>query len=216
LFDKRFTEPLYTTNQAARYLDLNPATLRYWANKDHLLTVGTPETPRGPCLPFVALVEAQLFILFRELGLSLQAIASGMLVVRKELGSELLKKDCLATDGKDILINYALGSRDAEWTRARDLQIGIPKVIDEGLKLIRWADDDYPQALRLRVYGSTDVIADPRIAYGQAVIEGTRTRVEDVISLFKAREPVKAIAEEFQIDEIAVEDMIRPYVRLAA
>ena len=214
MFDERFTEPIYTTSQAAQFLGLKPATLRYWVNKEHLLTVGASETPRGPNLPFAALVEAQLFTIFRELGLSLQAIASGMLVVRKELGNELLKKGCLATDGKDILIDY--GKTDVEWTRARDLQIAIPKVINEGLQLIRWAEDDYPQAVRLKVYGYADVVADPRIAYGQPVFEGTRTRVEDVIGLFMAGEPLEVIAREFQIGEAAVQDMIRPHVKLAA
>ena len=185
-------------------------------NKNRLLTVGVPETSRGPRLPFIALVEGQLFTVFRELGLSLQAITSGMVAIRKELGNDLLKKGCLATDGKDILLNYALSQTDPQWTHARDMQIGIPKVIEEGLQLIRWADDDYPQSVKLKVYGYSDVIADPRIAYGHPVIEGTRTRVEDVVSLFKAGEPFGVIAQEFQIDEAVVQDIIRPHVKLAA
>ena len=216
MFDTRFTEPIYTIAQAARYLGIKPTTFRYWANKPSLLTVGTPETPKSPSLPFAALVEAQLFIVFRELGLSLQAITSGMIAVRQELGLELLKKGRLGTDGKDILIDYATEKNDAEWIRVKDKQIAIPKIIDEVLQLIRWASDDYPQSIKLKVYEYADIVADPRIAYGQPVIEGTRTRVMDVVSLFKAGETLDVVAQEFQIDEVAVLDMIRHYVDLAA
>jgi uncharacterized protein (DUF433 family) len=216
MYDERFTIPLYTLSNAAYYLGMKSSTLNSWMKKDGLLTVLPAETPRGPRLPFIALVEAQLYCVFRKAGLSAQAITSGMSAVRKELGNDLLKKGYLAYDGRDILMNLAESSNEPEWTRARDMQIGIPKIIEKGLRLITWASDDYPQSIQLEAYGHAEVIADPRFAFGQPVIKGTRVRVEDILGMFKAGEGLSTISEEMVIAEPIIEALIRPHVGLAA
>jgi uncharacterized protein (DUF433 family) len=214
--DARFTIPLYTAGAVARYLGMGVQRLRYWAGKDGLLTVRRPETPRGATLPFIALVEAQLYRTFLSNGLSLQAIALGMKAVREQLGDEMLKEGKLAYDGKSILMNLAQENNSFEWIRAHDQQTTIPKIVDEGLRLITWDNQHYPESVRLTEYGESDVVADYRYAFGQPIIRGTRTRVDDVIQLFKAGESFKNIGDELAIDTRIVESIIRPHVAFAA
>jgi uncharacterized protein (DUF433 family) len=214
--DARFTVPLYTISAVARHLGIGVQRLRYWADKDGLLTIRQPETPRGATLPFIALVEAQLYHTFRCNGLSLQAIALGMKAVREQLGDDMLKEGKLAHDGTTILVNLAEKNNAFEWIRAHDQQTTIPKIVDEGLRLITWDNQQYPESVRLTEYGDSDVVADYRYAFGQPIIRGTRVRVDDVIQLFKAGETFKSICDELAIDTQIVESIIRPHVAFAA
>jgi uncharacterized protein (DUF433 family) len=215
MYDSRFTTPIYTPVTVANNIGMNASTLRSWMRRDGLITSLPADHPKDPRLPFIALVEAQVYWELRKSGLSMQAIASGMKAVRKKLGFEMFKKGRLAVDGSDILMNLADGL-DAEWTRARDSQPGIPGLIDIVLRPIEWGLDGYPQKVRLVAYANVDITADPRLAFGQPVIDGTRVRVDDVIGLVKAGESFDRISEEMQIPRSVIESVIRPYVRLAA
>jgi hypothetical protein len=176
----------------------------------------TPETQHGARLPFIALVEAQLYCEFRRGGLSLQTIASGMKAIRAKLGKDMLKEGRLAYDGKDILMNLARTSDAPEWTRAKDLQATIPKIVEEGLRLITWDEQQFPQTIKLAAYGDTDIVADYRFAFGQPIIKGTRTRVDDVIQLFKAGETLKDICDELAVASSVAESILRTHVAIAA
>jgi uncharacterized protein (DUF433 family) len=212
--DDRFTVPLYTIGLAASHLGMKPATLARWANKSGLLTT-VPATPKFPRLPFIALAEAQVYQAFKEAGLSMQAITSAMENVRKELGPRMLQKDVLAHDGSEILMNLA-ASGDPSWTRARDMQGGLPKVIEIGLKPISWDEAGLPETVRLTAYGSAPVIADYRYSFGQPIIEGTMVRAENVVSMFKAGDTIETVAEEMDISPTIVESIVRTHVALAA
>ena len=210
--DSRFTVPLYTIKAAAVHLGMSASTLRDWANKDELLTVLSPETKLSPKLPFIALVEAQLYSAFRDSKMSMQRIRSGMKAVREELGDDMLRAGVLATDGVEILVNFAESSNAPEWVRARDKQIGIPDIINIGLQLITWGDNEYPQSIKLTSYKGTDVVADYRYAFGQPIIEGTRVKVDDVVQLFAAGESIQTISNEYEIEIDVALALIRPYV----
>jgi len=212
--DERYTVPLYSIPLAAFHLGMNPQTLRYWASRDSLLTVLEGGSGQ-PTLPFMALAEAQVFREFRRAGLSMQAVTTGMRQVRKFLGDRLLLEGVLAHDGRDILMNLA-ASGDAQWTRARDLQGGLPKVIEIGLRPIEWDAHGIPQAVCLTAYEEADVIADPRFAFGQPIIRDARVRVEDILSLFKAGETIQTVSYEMNVAPTTVESIVRTHVALAA
>lgn len=212
--DERFTMPLYTIGLAASYLGMRPETLRQWVNKDNLLT-SVPAKAQQPRLPFAALAEAQVYREFRKAGLSMQAITTGMRQVRQHLGARILRQGVLAHDGRDILMNLA-DRGNAEWTRARDLQGGLPQVIDIGLRPITWDSQGLPETVRLTTYDAVPVIADMRYAFGQPVVQGTMVRVEDVLALFKAGEPIQVVSEEMDIAPAFVESIVRTHVTLAA
>jgi uncharacterized protein (DUF433 family) len=212
--DERFTVPLYTIGLAASHLGMRPGTLRNWVNQDHLMT-NLPAGPQQPRLPFIALAEAQVYQELRKAGLSMQAITTGMGKVRKHLGERMLREGVLAHDGRDILMNLA-EQGDTEWTRARDLQGGLPKVIETGLKPITWDEQGIPESVRLTAYDSAPEVADPRYAFGQPIIEGTLVRVEDVLALFKAGDTIQLVSDEMDIPATVVESIVRTHVALAA
>jgi uncharacterized protein (DUF433 family) len=212
--DARFTVPLYSAALAASHLDLSASTLNRWMGQDALLTV-LPGSGRDPRLPFIGLVEAQFYRELRRAGLSLQAIRSGMKVVRQELGNRMLVRGIIAHDGRDILMNLAARG-DTEWVRARDHQGGLPQIIDIGLKPISWGEDDLPARVRLTAYGDTPVIADPRYAFGQPIVESSGARVEDILALFKAGEALATVAAEMGVANEDVEAIVRTHLALAA
>ncbi|MDR3360438.1 MAG: hypothetical protein LBO20_07315 [Bifidobacteriaceae bacterium] len=212
--DSRFTLPLDTVSLAASHLAMARATLNEWARKPDLLTI-LPGRSREPRLPFIGLVEAQFYHELRKAGLSMQAIASSVKAVRRDLGDRMLERGVLTHDGKDILMNLARGG-DPDWERARDRQGGLPQIIEIGLKPVIYVDDELPGRARLTAYGGTPVVADPRFALGQPIVESSGSRGEDILSLFKAGETVSTVAEEMGVSPDDVESIVRTRLALAA
>jgi uncharacterized protein (DUF433 family) len=182
--------------------------------RDQLLT-SVSGRGRQPRLPFIGLVEAQFYKGLRNTGLSMQAINSGMVEVRRALGDRMLAKGVIAHDGKDILMNLA-DRGDPDWVRARDRQGGLPEIIEIGLKPIEWAADGLPQRVRLIAYGDNMVAADPRVALGQPFVVSSGARVEDIIDLFRAGEDLATVSHEMGVNPRDVEAIVRAHLPLAA
>jgi hypothetical protein len=72
--DIRFSVPLFTIEEASRYVGRARSTLRDWTLREAgpapLVNRLEPESPRAASLPFVAIVEAHMLSGFKELGLS--------------------------------------------------------------------------------------------------------------------------------------------------
>lgn len=214
--DPRFAVALYTVKEAAAHLRMPRTTLLSWVGKDSLIHSLPKEHSRAASLPFIAMAEAQFYLQLRREGLSMQAIATGMRAVREELGDQMLVRGRLAHDSRDILMN--LGDRPGaeEWTRARDRQGGLKGVIDRGLTPITWADDNLPQRVRLTAYEGADVIIDPRFVFGQPMVKDSGVRVEDIVQLFLAGEPMQVVGDELGVPESVVESVVRVHVLSAA
>jgi len=208
--DDRYTMPLYTIGLAAVHLGMKAGNLQQWVHKDGLIT-SVPAPRSQPRLPFVALAEAQVYLEFRKAGLRMHAITEGMVKVREQLGVQMLTRGVLAHDGREILMNLADGG-DPAWTRARDLQGGLPEVIEIGLRPITWDDEGIPQTVHLTAYRDVHVVADPRYSFGQPIVDESGVRVEDILALFKAGESVTDVAGELAVDTRAVESIVRTHV----
>ncbi len=147
---------------------------------------------------------------FRKAGLSMREIRESVARLRRELGDEyVLASRRLATDGVTILANVIGTPTVPEWERARDGQGAIREVVSEYLTYVTWADDEYPQQLQLKTYGTVNVVIDPRFAFGQPVLARSKIRVEDVLDAFGAGETLKAIADEYGLESEEVEAVIR-------
>lgn len=212
--DPRFDVPLYTVQEAARHVDVAPSTIRYWILEKGIVTHVRAETRGEPTLPFIAIAELQFIHSLRGAGLSLQAVTAGAQALRKTLGRNYLQADRLAHDGRDLLVR--LGDKDAEWTRARDFQDGIPGVIALGLQAITFDSAGMPQRVRLTRYEGADVIIDPRFSFGQPVIEERGVRVADIADMFFAGEDIDIVGQEFGVSTQTVQAVVRAYGRRAA
>lgn len=206
--DLRFDVPLYTLGEAAVHLGLNPQTLGRWAKRDALLHTLRPDTPRSARLPFIAMVEAQLYRHLRRSGLSMQAIAAGMGAARRELGQDFLRQGRLAHDGTDILVRLSDRTAADEWLRARDRQGGLRGAIEHGLQPVTWAEDGFPERLRLLSYGDLEVVVDPRFAFGQPFLPDSGLRANTVLDLYHAGDSADVIAHEFDVERDVIERII--------
>lgn len=213
--DVRFDVPLYSISEAAMHLRMSDETLRRWVARGDLIHSLAPETPRSARLPFIAMAEAQFYLQLRRDHLSLQAITIGMAAARRVLGDRFLVRGALAHDGKDVLLNLPDHDAASEWTRARDMQGGLPGVIERGLTHITWGPDDRPQRVRLVAYEGADVVIDPRFAFGQPMIAERGVRTEDVLQMFLAGDSVHDVAEEFRVLVQVVESIVRTHALAA-
>lgn len=209
--DLRLDAPLYTVAEAARHLDIAPSTLRYWIDEKQIVR-SIPARVRGEAtLPFLSLAGIEFIRGLRRAGLSLRAVTEGVQALRADLGDDYLRRERIGHDGRDVLIRLA--DSDAEWSRARDNQTGIPGVIEIGLQSIAFDASGVPQRVTLSTYEGADVIIDPRFAFGQPVVESRGVRVEDIAQLFFAGEPISVVSDEFGVAPTIVEAIVRVYGR---
>ncbi|HVT70920.1 MAG TPA: DUF433 domain-containing protein, partial [Trebonia sp.] len=129
----------------------------------------------------------------------------------------------LYTDGAEVLYDYAqLAGDTPEAESARELvvvrnnQRVFAEVVDLYLRRVDFAPDGYAQLIRLPQYAVAEVTIDPDHGFGRPRFTHGGAGVEDVIDLFRAGEPVDAVAEEFGLGRDEVEDAIRVWTRAAA
>jgi uncharacterized protein (DUF433 family) len=220
--DMRFSVPLFTAREAATHLGLARSTMRTWLTREAgpapLAHRIAPDTPHGPSVPFIAMVEAHMLQTFRGLGLRPRELRESVTRLRRELGDEyILATRRLGTDGVNLLVDMSQRFEAPRWERARDGQRVIHEAIGDALKKVTWSDGDpYGRRLRLSTYEGADVIIDPRFAFGQPVLERSKIRVSDVIGAFRAGETPRTIADEYGIEEDDIQAVIRAALRKAA
>ena len=233
--DRRFDIPLYTVAEASRAVGLSPSTLANWTQGyEHRRLGRRPVTgapivtavsadKRQPSIPFVGLCEALVLAAVRKAGVPLQRIRPAIEVLSRELGVDhALASRRLFTDGAELLFDYAERSGDSDAPLARQLvvvrkqQYVFAPIVEAYLKLITFADDDYPALMRLPIYEQAEIVADPNRSFGQPIFARGGARVTDVVDRFLAGESIDAVTAEFGVPREELEDVIRASSRRAA
>ncbi len=215
--DPRISVPLYTIAEAAQYVGLPYSTLHSWINpsgdRDPLVT-SLARTGYQASIPFIGLAEAFVLQAARGAGVPRHRIRPCVQAVKDGLGIEhALASRLLYTDGAELLVRYAADDEDLEVARTRQRQ--LTETVKHQLQLITYADDGYAARLLLPGYGPADVVVDPAVAFGYPVVKGKGTRVKDVLERFWAGEGLRAIAYDFDLNEEAVEALLRAQTRPA-
>lgn len=211
----KLTTPMFKPREAARYLRMPESTMHNWLRRDPdtevLVHSVAPERHGWPSIPFIGLIEAYVLRQLRQLGLSTSSVRQAATAVRREFDTPYaLATKKIATDGIDIFIQYA---DQEDLARAHDGQRPIREVVTGYLRYIEWDPaDQYAGALRLPQYRANPVIIDPHFAFGQPVLASKKIPVEAIVDLWKAGEPMEAVAEEYELDVDAVEDLCRAAV----
>lgn len=176
----RFSSPLYTVSEAARYFDVPASTLASWAKGYRRAGKGRPEVTgspvlttvtsrgRGPVIPFVGLAEGLVLTAMRRAGVPLQRIRPALTRLDEELGLQhALASRRLYTDGAEVLYDYGETGEDEEAARAarelvvvRSDQRVFNEVVDAYLRRLEFADDGYVQLIRLPAYEVAEVVVD--------------------------------------------------------
>lgn len=230
--DPRFEVPLYTLAEAARALDVPPATFRAWTRgyvhtrPDGREVRGEPvisdvRSPAGAAtIPFIGLAEGFVLTAIRKQGVPLQRIRPALRALQIEMGLDhALASRQLYTDGAELLFDYANKTGDStaqELVVVRHGQRVFTDVVEAYLKRVTFADDGFALRLQLPQYKVAKVIVDPRFGFGQPAFLRGRARVADVLSRFWAGEPLRDLAEDFGVPAVDLEDVVRVASRRAA
>jgi uncharacterized protein (DUF433 family) len=221
----RFSDGLYTVAEAARYLLVPTSTLNNWTHgytmkSDHRPTVvgapilSTVGPTGGASIPFIGLAEGLVLAAIRRSGVPLQRIRPALDRLSKDFGlTHALASRQLFTDGAEVIYDYANKTGDDDATRdlivVRNGQRVFAEIVEEYLQLITFGEDGYAQVLRLPGYTSARVIADPARGFGQPIFADGGARLDDVLGLFRAGEPLSVVAEEYGVPGDALEDAVR-------
>lgn len=139
--DLRFSLPLYTVTQAARYVRVPASTFRAWAKGYEVNAArgrrvsGDPvitalPSPHGyPSIPYVGLAEALVLAAFSKAGVSLQHIRQAVPVLEEQVGLDhALASQRLYSDGAVILCDHGISGAVDEDV-AEELA-GLTRVVD--------------------------------------------------------------------------------------
>lgn len=232
----RFGSALYTARESARFLDVPTSTFRNWAHgyrysgRNGCESVGPPMLStvtapgaRRPVVPFIGLAEGAVLSAIRRSGVPMQRIRPAIERLDAELGlAHALASRRLYTDGAEVLYDIAttadhLGAADAarELVVVRNGQHVFNAVVDAYLRRLQF-DDDYVSLIRLPAYGVAEVVVDSSRGFGQPIFARGGARLDDVLSLFRAGEPLDIVAEEYGVPRDQLEDVVRVATRPAA
>lgn len=214
--DARLSVPLFTQRESAAYLGTPASTFGTWAaaTDDGPLVLTLPRAGRRATVPFVGFAEAFVLTALRRAGVPLQRIRPAVRRIRDEIGLDhALASRRLFTDGRELLYDYAAEGEVSVLTEVRTGQQQAREIVDTYLDAIRFGDDGWATALTLPNYQHATVVVDPQVAFGLPTIASNGARVEDIVDRFVANEEIDVIAEDFELDRAAVEDVIRVAAR---
>jgi uncharacterized protein (DUF433 family) len=233
----RFATLLYGIGEAARYLAVPSSTLTTWAYGYHrsgpdgggvtaapVITAVRPAHRHDPAVPFIGLAEAYALAAFRQAGVPMQRIRPAIGALERELGlNHALASRRLYTDGAEVLYDYAQhvgstpeGDVARELVVVRNNQRVFTEAVEQYLRRVDFSPDGYARLIRLPQYRVAEVAVDPDHAFGRPRFARGGASLDDVIDLFRAGEPVDAVAGEFGLTRDEVEDAIRASTREAA
>lgn len=202
-----YRDALLNVTDAATYIAMPQSTLGTWRKQETIHSV--PAEGHGlPSLPFVAVVEAFVLRSLVEAGFPGRRIREAAQGARRHFDDPYaLARPGIGHDGTEIFIKVG----GDELLRARDRQQAIRETVTNFHEFIRW-DDQEPRQLRLRQFDGS-VILDPRFGWGRPVVEENNVPLNAILELWRARESIRTIAEEFEMDRDDVERLIQDYDR---
>ncbi|MGH3770790.1 MAG: DUF433 domain-containing protein [Pseudonocardiaceae bacterium] len=233
----RFSTPLYTVSEAARYLDVPVSALTTWthgycrkpvARREVIgapVLTALPRTGfRGPVIPFIGLAEGLVLTAMRRSGVPLQRICPALERLDERFGlAHALASKRLYTDGAEVLFDYAETGDDPTAARAarelvvvRSGQRLFNEIVAAYLRRLEFGADGYARLIHLPAYEVAEVVADPARGFGQPIFARGGTRLDDVLALFRAGEPLDVVAEEYGVPREQLEDAVRVATRPAA
>jgi uncharacterized protein (DUF433 family) len=150
----------------------------------------------------------------------LQRIRPVVEVLFREIGIEhALASRHLYTDGAEVLFDYAQARSDEdllELVVVRTGQKQFSELVRDHLRRITYGEDGWAAQVQLPIYGRAGVVVDPYVAFGLPVVKQGGARVEDLVDRFLAGDTIGDIADDFEVPQDQVEDIIRVATRTAA
>ncbi len=201
-----FDTPAYSCLQAAHYVGVPSNTLRGW------ITKGLITTPAPNVLSFNNLAEAHMLSAMRKVhGLSLQGIRRAL----DELGrlrksAHPLLDQKFETDGVDLCIydqNEVINlSKNSQKEFREFVSLYLHRIQrDEEGRVARL----YPFVVAEQESEPKNISISPTVSFGKPVLAGTGISTSVIAGRFNARDSIKDLAREYQIEPAILEDAIR-------
>ena len=198
--DLRFGVGLLDVSDASRFLGITRGVFSRWVTgyggSAPLIQI-LPSANNQARVTFIAMVEAWVLDALLKAGVNRSKIPTALVRLAAEFGREhVLVAPNLATDGIDVLWDFSRTSEGEGLMDARTGQMVMREIVEDYLQYVSWANDNYPNMLRLRSCEPSDVIIDPYRAFGQPLFKASRTRVRDVANMLAAGEDPQVVADE--------------------
>ncbi|PYL11616.1 MAG: hypothetical protein DMF48_06000 [Verrucomicrobia bacterium] len=215
--------PAYGIAEAAHYLLVPRATLRSWVagmsyGSGFFKPLIQPAATSPVSLSFVNLIEAHvLAAIRRKHRVDMPAVRRAIAYLKKEFGSSHpLADHKFETNGVDLFVErfgqLMLVSQGG--------QLAVRELLQAHLRRIDRDDKGFP--LRLYPFTRVDeteqpknIVIDPFISFGKAVITGTGVSTDIVAERFKAGESADELANDYGCDREKIEEAIRCELNLA-
>ena len=219
--------PAYELAEAAHYLRLPRATLRAWvagmsygAGSERKffkpIIRRAAKSPVG--LSFINLVEAHVLgAIRRRYRVDMPAVRRAVDFLKRELGSpHPLADHKFETNGVDLLISH----HGQFISVSQGGQIAVRELLAAHLKRIDRDKHEIPIRLYPFIHSVTsdeprNIVIDPFISFGKAVIAGTGVSTEIVAERFKAGESADELASDYSCAREKIEEAIQCELSLA-
>lgn len=220
--------PAYGVAEAAHYLLVPRATLRSWlagmsfgtgAVRKSFKPLIRPAATSPLALSFVNLIEAHvLAAIRRKHGVDMPAVRRAIDFLKNQFGSKHpLADHKFETNGVDLFVE-----RFGDFISVSEGgQLAVRDLLKARLRRIERDEKGFP----LRLYPFTrideldppkNIVIDPFVSFGRAVIAGTGITTDVVAERFKAGESAGELAKDYGCEREKIEEAIRSELNLAA
>lgn len=217
-------QPAYTIGEAARYLNMPPATTRYWATgQGQYPSLITVPDHRPTLLSFLNLVELHVLAAIRRAHMvPMPKVRAAIKWLERNMidpadkRHPLISKQ-LSTDGLDLFVEHYGKLVNV----SQDGQIAMREVMSAALERI----ERDPSGIPIRLFPFTRssianapamVVIDPRLSAGRPVIAGTGLATEVIAERYKAGESVSELVHDYERTVDEIEEAIRCELQAAA
>jgi uncharacterized protein (DUF433 family) len=213
--------PLYTISEAALYLAMPKATLRYWVCEHPLWHIAGGDLPTT-LLSFRDLTQAYYVEVVRHhYKLSLNKAREIIEQAKKESRSKYpLLEDNILLFNRHVIMDKRASKRQPR--RLVDLtshrQLALEPVIQPFATRVRWSTQGITQIYPWRYWSgessdtSRPVSISPEIMSGKLVVTGTRIPVEVIAERRSQDESVSSIARDYHLPEDSIKQALRHLV----
>ena len=219
--------PAYGVAEAAHYLLVPRATLRSWVagmsygsdgERRFFKRVIHPAATSPVALSFINLIEAHVLAAIRRRHrVDMPAVRRTIDFLKREFGSaHPLADHKFETDGVNLFISHYGGFISV----SQGGQLAVREFLEAHLRRIDRDDKGFP--LRLYPFTRVDeteqpknIVIDPFISFGKAVITGTGISTDIVAERFKAGESADELASDYGCASEKIEEAIRCELSLA-
>ena len=217
--------PTYTISEAARYLVVPAATVRYWSigRGDRLPLIEVPNRRSPTLISFLNLTELHvLSALRREHKVKMPGIRQAIEYLTRLAETPIdrrhpLVSRVLETDGLDVFTEYYGTLINLN----RSGQAVMREVIADALKRIERDHGGipiklYPFTRHSITNAPATVLIDPALSGGRPVIAGTGLAIQIIAERYKLGESISDLAHDYERPGTEIEEAVRCELELAA